>query len=254
MATAYERVNDPAELLEARTEQEVTDRVFAHFAPASVHAVDESLGTPGEGARLVAPAGPATGVAGQWGEHPCAAGCGAVPWSPAFPDAVRRDSWPPHPAHAVGLPCERNPWGRGVGRLVVRCRHGGAGPDAPASLWFPLGRTIRHVVAAVAQPLWAVAAKTALTGRNCWGALVAAILPVMILWRSWAPDQLGGVGDWALALAVLPMPTLFVGLLAGTSWMPLPSAPPAGLAGRLRCTRPVVACCRSSGHGPEGGS
>ncbi|MFE0693699.1 NACHT domain-containing protein [Streptomyces sp. NPDC059173] len=216
MATAYERVNDPAELLEARTEQEVTDRVFAHFAPASVHAVDEEprhspervhvwlhrlalqLESQGNGAStLVLP--------------DVARSPGALPSRMLYAATVGLLTLLTLWAFLVNGTRGGGEWGVSLFVVVMavlalmHLRPCGFRLVERSDMWLPPWRS----------PLWAVAAKTALTGRNCWGALVAAILPVMILWRSWAPDQLGGVGDWALALAVLPMPTLFVGLLAG---------------------------------------
>lgn len=65
------------------------------------------------------------------------------------------------------------------------------------------------------SPLWAVAAKTALTGRSRWGVLVLSVLPTLVLWRTLAPERLGGMADWTMASAILPTLMLYAGLVAG---------------------------------------
>ncbi|MFD5202872.1 NACHT domain-containing protein [Streptomyces sp. NPDC058375] len=218
MATAYEQVNRPGELLGVRTEQEVTDRMFARFIPASVRAVDdEDRYSPEKVHTWLHHL--ALGLASQNG------GANTL----VLPELARSPgAWRSRMLYVVTvsfltlvslwaflLNGTRGSAEWGVSLLVVamavlallHLRPRGYRLIKRSDMWLPPWRS----------PLWSVASKMAFTGRNRWGVLVLAILPVMILWRSVAPEQLGGIGDWPLALAVLPMLTLYVGFLAGNT-------------------------------------
>ncbi|MFF3030565.1 NACHT domain-containing protein [Streptomyces rubiginosohelvolus] len=216
MATAYEQVNDPRELLGARTEQEATDRMFARFIPASVRAVDEEprhspervhawlhqlalqLESRGGGANtLVLPElARSPGALRARVLYAVTVGLLTLVTLRAFllDGAVGGAGW----AFSVLL--------SGIAVLaLLHLRPRGYRLILRSAMWLPPWRS----------PLWAVAAKAALTGRNRWGFVVSSVLPALIMWRTLAPEQLGGMGDWTMALATLPMLALYVGLLAG---------------------------------------
>ncbi|MDX3339895.1 NACHT domain-containing protein [Streptomyces sp. ME02-6979.5a] len=218
MATAYEQVHDPRELLGARTDQEVTDGMFARFISASVHAVGyEDRYSPERAHAWLHHL--ALGLVSQNG------GANAL----VLPELARSPgAWPSRMLYAVTVSLltlvslwafllngTRGSAEWGVSLLVVamavlallHLRPRGYRLIKRSDMWLPPWRS----------PLWSVASKVAFTGRNRWGVLASAILPVMILWRSVTPEQLGGIGDWTLALAVLPMLTLYVGLMAGNT-------------------------------------
>ncbi|OKI34927.1 hypothetical protein A6A29_15970 [Streptomyces sp. TSRI0281] len=216
MATAYERVNDPGELMGAGAEREVTDRMFAHFIPASVRAVDEEARYSPErvhswlhqlALRLEARDGGANTL--------------VLPELARSPGALRARALY---AVMVGLLtlitlCALLPagdWGGtewgfslvSVGIAVLALLHlrpGGFSLMLPSAMWLPPWRS----------PLWAVAVKAALTGRNRWGVLLSSVPPALVIWWTLAPEQLGGMGDWTMALAALPTFALYAGLLAG---------------------------------------
>ncbi|WP_256986748.1 NACHT domain-containing protein [Streptomyces sp. SS07] len=216
MATAYEQVDNPRELLGARTEQEVTDRMFAHFIPASVRAVDEEpryspervhawlhqlalqLESRGGGVNTLVLPELARSPGASWARVLYVVTVGLLAlvtlWT-FLPDA---------PQGSLG---------RGFVLLVV-------GITVTALLLLRPGRLRLLPYAAMClpswrSPLWAVAAKAVLTGRSRWGVLVSSVLPTLVLWRILAPEWLGGMGDWTMALAILPTLMLYAGLVAG---------------------------------------
>ncbi|MFY0514691.1 hypothetical protein ACOMD4_30530 [Streptomyces anulatus] len=216
MATAYEQVDDPGELLTARTEREVTDSVFARFIPASVRAVDEEaryspervhawlhqlalrLESRGGGANTLVLPELARSPGALWARVLYAVAVGLLTlvtlWALLLDGALGGMAWG-FSLLFVGIAVLALLHLRPKGyRLILR-----------SAMWLPPWRS----------PLWAVASRAALTGRNRWGFLVSSVLPALIMWRTLAPEQLGGMGDWTMALATLPMLALYAGLLAG---------------------------------------
>ncbi|MFI5654031.1 NACHT domain-containing protein [Streptomyces anulatus] len=215
MATAYEQVNDPRELLGARTEQEITDRMFARFIHASVRAVDEEAGYSPErvhawlhqlALRLQARGGGAnTLVLPELARSPGALWA-RVLYVVTVGLLTLVTLWtflPDAPQGSLG-------WGFvllvvGITVMALMClRPGGIRLLPHAAMGLPPWRS----------PLWAVAAKTALTGRSRWGVLVLSVLPTLVLWRTLAPERLGGMADWTMASAILPTLMLYAGLVA----------------------------------------
>lgn len=216
MATVYEQVNDPAELLGARTEREVSDRMFARFIPASVRALDEEARYSPERVHAWLHQ-----LALQLESRGGGANTLVLPELARSPGALRARVLYAVTVGLLALVTLRTllpdaPQGSfewGIVLLVVGIavtallllRPGGIRLLPHAAMGLPPWRS----------PLWAVAAKAALTGRNRWGVLVLSVLPTLVLWRTLGPERLGGMGDWTMALAILPTLILYAGLVAG---------------------------------------
>ncbi|WP_411097110.1 NACHT domain-containing protein [Streptomyces sp. 020-2-3H-GM] len=217
MATAYEQVNDPRELLGARTEREATDRMFAHFIPASVRAVDEEPRYSPERVHAWLHQ-----LALQLESRGGGANTLVLPELARSPGALRarvlyavtvgflalvtlRVFLPDAPQGSLGW------WGSvllilGITVMsLVLLRPGGIRLLPHAVMGLPPWRS----------PLWAVAAKAAVTAHSRRGVLMLSVLPTLVLWRTLAPEWLGGMGDWTMALAILPTLMLYAGLVAG---------------------------------------
>ncbi|MEU1220514.1 NACHT domain-containing protein [Streptomyces microflavus] len=216
MATAYEQVNDPRELLGARTEQEATDRMFAHFIPASVRAVD---GGPRHSPERVHAW--LHQLALQLESRAGGANTLVLPELARFPGALRarvlyvvtvgllalvtlRTFLPDAPQGSLGWGVVLLVVGITVTALLL-LRPGGIRLLPHAAMGLPPWRS----------PLWAVAAKAAVTGHSRRGVLVLSVLPTLVLWRALAPEWLGGMGDWTMMLAILPTLMLYAARVAG---------------------------------------
>ncbi|MEU3054890.1 NACHT domain-containing protein [Streptomyces griseus] len=216
MATAYEQVNDPGELLGARTEQDATDRVFARFIPASVRAVDEEpryspervhawlhqlalqLESRGGGANtLVLPElARSPGALRARVLYAVTVGFLALVTLRVFlPDASQGSLGWGSVLLVVGITVT----------ALLLLRPGGIRLLPHAAMGLPPWRS----------PLWAVAAKAAVTAHSRRGVLMLSVLPTLVLWRALAPEWLGGISDWTMALAILPTLMLYAVLVAG---------------------------------------
>ncbi|WP_228991110.1 NACHT domain-containing protein [Streptomyces sp. DH8] len=216
MATAYEQIEDPGGLLGAASEQEVTDRMFVRFIPASVRAADEEARYSPERVHVwlhqLARQLDTGGGAGNTLVLPELARSSGALWARVlYAATVGLLTLVTLRAFLLDDVLGGTGWGFSllvVGIAVLALLHlrpKGYRLILRSAMWLPPWRS----------PLWAVAAKATLTGRNRWGFVVSSALPALIMWRTLAPEQLGGMGDWTMVLATLPMLALCVGLLAG---------------------------------------
>ncbi|MFF3122782.1 NACHT domain-containing protein [Streptomyces sp. NPDC057908] len=214
VATAYEQANDPGELLACTTREEVGDTLLGHFIPSSVRAVTGTrsryapedvyawLGTlacdlqeRGGGTDLVLPE-LARSPGAVWARRLYAVLVGVLALAPVV-------------ILMSGGDTDAVMWGLSAFLVVLGAaglrylRSGGTG------LW---GRA-DFALPPWGSPLWRVGMRLAWSGRGRWAVCVAALWPVLVLWRVAAPQRFGGVENLPMTAAMLFTPALFFVLL-----------------------------------------
>ncbi|MFF2699766.1 NACHT domain-containing protein [Streptomyces cyaneofuscatus] len=216
MATAYERNNDPGELLVSSTQEEATDTLLSHFIPSSVRAI--AGGDP-----RYFPEDVHTwlhAIATRLEERGYGADTLVLPELARSPDA----RWARRLYGSIVLlftltsvlyllldgTGSLDDWGLsalfvGIGVLgMLHLRRDGI------RIWR------RHDLALPpwGSPLWAVGMKLVWRGPTRWAALVTGLWAVLIMWRALVSDGSGGLEDWTFPLAMLCAPAMYLGLFS----------------------------------------
>lgn len=214
MATAYEQGNDPRELLTLATEEEVVDTLLGHFIPSAVRAV--------------------AGARSRHAPEKVHGWLSTLARALQEPSGRTADLVLPELAHSSGAVWAR----RMYAALVVVCTFVPAllllsGWDRDAATWFLLAFLLVNGIAGLwhlrhprpggtrlrgradialppwGSPLWRVGIRLAWSGQGRGAMCVGAVLPLLSLWRTFAPERLGGLADPVMGLMLLVCPALF---------------------------------------------